>query len=384
MEKRLNEINARKVEIRSALQSGSEVDLDAVQKELDALDAEERGIKEKLDIAGKINVGSLQGTPVTKPQVKQEERHGLDSLEYRQAFKEYVLSGKEIPVEFRANANTLTTDIGAVIPETIMERIIQKIEATGMILSRVTRTAYRGGVSIPISSVKPVATWVNEGATSDLQKSNMSGSVTFGYFKLRCAVSVSLTSETVALPMFEAAIQANIAEAMVKALEQAIISGVGTSSPKGIIKETPAAGQAIAATPIYAKFVEAEAALPIEYEANAVWCMTKKTFGQLLAQVGTDGQPLARVNMGIDGKPARTLLGREVVLCNYLPTYSATLTEGDVWGFLFDFSDYVLNTNYNITVKRYEDNVTDDQVTKAIILADGKVVDVNSLVTLKK
>ena len=382
MEKRLNEINARKAEIRSALQSGSEVDLDAVQKELDALEAEERGIKEKLDIAGKINVGSLQGTPVTKPQLKQEERHGPDSLEYRQAFKEYVLTGKEIPVEFRANA--LTTDVGAVIPETIMNRIIEKIEATGMILSRVTRTAYRGGVSIPKSSVKPVATWVNEGATSNLQKMDMSGSVTFGYFKLRCAVSVSLESDTVTLPMFEAAIQANIAEAMVKALEQAIISGVGTSSPKGIIKETPANGQAIAATPIYAKFVEAEAALPIEYEANAVWCMTKKTFGQLLAQVGTDGQPLARVNMGIDGKPARTLLGREVVLCNYLPTYSAALTEGDVWGFLFDFSDYVLNTNYNITVKRYEDNVTDDQVTKAIILADGKVVDVNSLVTLKK
>jgi hypothetical protein len=35
-------------------------------------------------------------------------------------------------------------------------------------------------------------------------------------------------------------------------------------------------------------------------------------------------------------------------------------------------------------VKKYEDNDTDDQITKAIMLADGKVVDYYGLVTLKK
>ena len=35
-------------------------------------------------------------------------------------------------------------------------------------------------------------------------------------------------------------------------------------------------------------------------------------------------------------------------------------------------------------MKKYEDNDTDDQVTKGIMLADGKVVDKNSLVTIKK
>ena len=43
-----------------------------------------------------------------------------------------------------------------------------------------------------------------------------------------------------------------------------------------------------------------------------------------------------------------------------------------------------MNTNYAMGVKKYEDNDTDDQVTKGIILADGKVADKNSLVTLKK
>ena len=47
-------------------------------------------------------------------------------------------------------------------------------------------------------------------------------------------------------------------------------------------------------------------------------------------------------------------------------------------------ADYVLNTNLNMTIKRYEDNDTDDMVTKAIMLADGKVVDKGSLVTITK
>ena len=35
-------------------------------------------------------------------------------------------------------------------------------------------------------------------------------------------------------------------------------------------------------------------------------------------------------------------------------------------------------------VKKYEDNDTDDQITKGVMLVDGKAVDINSLVVLKK
>ena len=37
-----------------------------------------------------------------------------------------------------------------------------------------------------------------------------------------------------------------------------------------------------------------------------------------------------------------------------------------------------------MTIKRYEENATDDMVTKAIMLVDGKAVDINSLVTITK
>lgn len=311
-----------------------------------------------------------------------------DSVEYRKAFMNNVINGTPIPEKFtNADVNTKTSDVGSVIPTTILEKIIEKMEATGMILPLVTKTSYQGGMSIPTSSVKPVATWVAEGSGSDKQK-KATGSITFNYYKLRCAVSISFEVSVVTLGVFETAIINNIAEAMTKALEQAIISGSGTGQPKGVLTETVIAGQdieiAAAAEPDYETLINAEAALPLAYESEAVWCMTKKTFMKFIGMVDSQKQPIARVNYGLAGRPERTLLGRTVILNDYMTSLGTTIENDTVVAFLFNFKDYVLNTNYNITVKRYEDNDTDDQVTKAIMLVDGKVVDKNSLVTVTK
>ena len=87
-------------------------------------------------------------------------------------------------------------------------------------------------------------------------------------------------------------------------------------------------------------------------------------------------------NYGINGAPERTLLGRRVALTNYLPAYAATLKKTDVFAMLYDFSDYVLNTNFSVGIKTYEDNETDDIVRKSIMVADGKPILYASLVKL--
>lgn len=309
------------------------------------------------------------------------------SMAYRKAFMQYVCRGTAIPAEYRSDAISTTTDVGTTIPTTVLNQIVEKLENTGMILALVTRTAYKGGVSIPVSTVKPTATWVNEGAGSDKQKKDITkgGMITFAYHKLRCAVAVSLEVDTMAISAFETLLINNIVEAMTKALEQSIIDGNGTGKPKGILAETPAEGQTVkSAAPAYADLIAAEAALPQAYENGAVWCMSKKTFMSYYGLTDTNGQPIGRVNYGIAGKPERTLLGRAVVCCDYVKSYDKSLAAGTKFGFLFNFKDYVLNTNYAMGVKKYEDNETDDQVTKGIMLVDGKVVDKNSLVVLEK
>lgn len=310
-------------------------------------------------------------------------------LAYRKAFMNYVVNGQSIPTNLRnADANTKTTDVGEMIPETVMNRIIEKMESTGMILPLLTRTSYKGGVRIPLATAKPTATWVAEGAGSDRQKKTVNGSITFGYYKLRCAVSVSLETDLMALSAFETTLINNVSEAMVKAVEQSAISGTGNGQPKGILTETVPAGQnvdiAAGADVSYQTLIEAEARLPMAYESGAVWFMTKQTFMKFAGMVDSNGQPIARTNYGIAGKPERILLGRTVILNDYMTSLGATITKDTVVAFLFNPKDYILNTNLNMTIKHYEDNDTDDQVTKAIMLVDGKVVDVNSLVTVTK
>ena len=317
-----------------------------------------------------------------------EEDSIYDSVEYRKAFMNYVVNGQTIPEKFRnEDAVTKTTDIGSVIAPTVIRRIIEKMESTGMILPLLTRTAYAAGAVVPTSSVKPVATWVAEGGTSDKQKKT-TGQIDFKGYKLRCAISMTLEASVMSLEIFETVFVRSVSEAMTKALEQAAISGTGSTQPKGVLTETVPEGQnvdlAADADPAYADLVAAEAALPLAYENGAVWNMTKKTFMKFVGMVDANGQPIARVNYGIDGKPERTLLGRRVVLNDYMTSLGAAISADTVVAFLFDWSDYVLNTNYAMRVKSYEDNDTEDQVTKAVMICDGKVIDVNSLVTVTK
>lgn len=374
-----DEIQAKIVAVESMDNDWSEQSKDmankaALEDKFKVLNIENKGV----NVVGTV-IDSINSAP-------DEDLYA--SLDYRKAFMNNVIKGAAIPSQFlNADANTTTGDVGAIIPSTIMEKIIEKVEATGMILPLITRTAYKGGVAIPISTVKPVATWVAEGSVGDKQKKTI-GNITFAYYKLRCAVSVSFETDNITLAVFESTIINNITEAMAKALEQAIISGTGKGQPKGILTETPADGQALeiaAATDIaYSDLITAEAALPLEYESNAVWCMSKKSFMAFIGMVDTQGQPIARINYGINGRPERTLLGRTVVLNNYVGSYTKTVAKDMAFAFLFNFKDYVLNTNYQMSLKKYEDNNTDDQVTKAIMLADGKVVDKNSLVTITK
>ena len=308
-----------------------------------------------------------------------------NSVEYRTAFMNNVMRGAAMPKFQNADQNTLTTDVGTVIPEVLVSKIIAKAETVGQIYAKVTKTHYKGGVTIPTQNVKPVASWVAEGKGSDKQKTT-TGSITFTWHKLRCAISMSLETETMTLDIFESTFVAQVSEAMIKAIEEAIFNGNGTSQPKGILTETPEEGKALSVANgskiDYEFLLKCEAAVDEEYDNGAEWYMSKKTFYEdVLSITDQAGQPIARVNVGINGKPEQTILGRKVNFTNYLPKFESNPSASKVFGFIFNMSDYVLNENLAITVKQYEDNDTDDKITKAVMLTDGKCIQTYSLVT---
>ena len=397
MDKFLQNLLEKQQERRTALQEGlvnaeTVEERQAIQQTLNELEEEIRGTEEQIrnlelqnqDPNGQTNAQRANFNPmatfVQRGQIiagQQFEEEGINSQQYRTAFMNFVLRNEPIPTELRADANTTTTDIASTIPTVLVNQIIERMDECGMILPLVTRTAYSAGVVIPTSNLKPVATWVSEGSGSDRQKKT-TGKISFSYYKLRCEISMSMEVGTMALSAFEAKFVENVAKAMVIAIEKSIISGNGTSQPKGILKETPAGTVELAKEePTYKELCDAEGKVPSEFEATAKWAMTKAQFMKFVGMTDTAGQPIARVNYGINGKPERTLLGREVVVHPYA-------TEmGDVKAFIADFSDYVLNTIYDMGISKKQDWETEDLLTKAVMSVDGKMVDAGSLITLK-
>lgn len=376
-------------EAQKLIDSGKLEEAAAKAKEVEALDAQfENAARAQANLnalSGRA-VGGMQAAavsgPVSAPVASVDmtgaavEVDRYDTAEYKNAFMAYVMRGTEIPAKLTNEVGpTKTTDVGTVIPTTTLQKIIDKMETIGMVLPLVTRTAYKGGLAVPTAGVKPVASWVAEGAGSDKQKAG-TGSILFGYHKLRCAISMTYEVDNMAYPMFETFFVNAVADAMVKAKEAAIINGTGSGQPKGILRESAAHTEAMGADGFtYEQLLELEGMQ--EYD-GAVWSMTRQTyFGKVLGMVDDQGQPIARVNSGINGRPEYSIFGRRVVFLN--PDYLAGST---VAAFMFDYSDYIFNSGVPMTTKRYFDEDVDDTVVKAIEICDGKVVQTASLITV--
>src|SRR5690606_9499301 len=170
LRKRLQEIEARKAEIRNLLENDEKADLDALEKELKGLANEGKKLRRRLDVAASLEAGAapevrvIDSTPAQKAVVEPRAVDRYATMEYRRAFMDYVTRGvKSEHLEFRADETTLPSDIGAVIPTTILNRIVEKMEEVGRIWSRVTKTSIQGGLEIPVSTAKPTAVWLAAG-----------------------------------------------------------------------------------------------------------------------------------------------------------------------------------------------------------------------------
>lgn len=360
---------------------------DLLERSEASSDADEvRSIGEKLDdIAKKIE--EARGQMITDEIPNNVEVENMEmitrtnavdkDMEYREAFKELCLKGTPIPAELRTSSTT--TNAAAVIPSIVAERIVDGINAYGNILPLVEKTSYKGGVTVAVAS-GIAADWVNEGAGSTV-KAITTTPVTFAYNKLRVELSMTMEVATMSVSTFEKLFVDKVVAAMVEAIEQAIIIGDGSGKPKGILAETTTNKiEVVRAAITYKTLCDAEALLDAKYEGSAKWCMSKKTFMSFIGMTDTNGQPIARVNYGIGGKPERYLLGREVVICNHVPTLASATANN--FAFIFDFKGYMLNTIYDLGIQKKTDWDTEDERVKAVMSVDGKVIDKGSLVIL--
>lgn len=325
----------------------------------------------------------------------QEQREGeadaYGTVEYRQAFMKFAKTG-EITPELRADATTTTGDISAVIPSTILNEVVKRLKVYGQVYKRVRKLNIKGGVTVPVVSLKPKATWIGETTPSKKQKVEANTKVSFAYYGLECKVSVSLLADTVSLDNFESTITELIVEAMIQAIDMAVINGDGEGKALGLAKDPRVpAGNIITLSPeevtswaawkrkVFAK-------MPLAYKAGATFLMASGTFeGYIDGMVDAQGQPVGRVNYGITDGPQERFGGKEVIQVedDVIAPYDDA-EDDDVVGVYCNLQNYAFNSNMQMTMFRYFDHDTNEWVDKAILIADGKLLDPNGVVVVKK
>lgn len=343
---------------------------------------------------GQLNVLGTYGMGQGQPQGQQRTAEPEDryaTLEYRTAFMKFAKTG-DITPELRLDAMTTVSEISAVVPTTILNEVIKKIATYGQVFSRVRKLNIKGGVTIPILSLKPTATWIGEATPSEKKKVTANTSVTFSYYGLECKVSTSLLADTVSLAGFENTITDLIVEAMVKAIDLAVISGAGGTSPLGITADNRVpATQIVTLTPAefsawdsWKKKVFAK--MPLSYKAGATFLMASGTFeGYIDGMVDANGQPVGRINYGITEGTQERFGGKAVIEVedDVIAPYDDAAVAAVVAVYC-NLNNYGFNSNMQMMMFRYFDHDTNEWIDKAILIADGKLIDPNGVVIIKK
>ena len=374
-------------------------DIADINEQIADLDAEPRGAADPVAatpdatpaageargvLASGYNPIARFSTPAAAPVVD-----AYDTKEYRTAFMEYMCRGTVIPAELRAT--TTTADASAVIPTTILNEIIQKMDAYGNIWNKVRKINVQGGVEIPILSVKPTAQWITEAQASTDQKIQANTKISFSYYGLECKVAQTILVNVVSLTMFENLFTTLVVEAMVRALEEAIVNGSGSGQPMGIVNDTrvPAANVITMTEAQFSKWNEWKkrvfAKMAKAYRSG-VFIMAQSTWDAYIdGMVDTVGQPIGRVNYGITDGETYRFGGKTVeTVENTLVKDFATAEAGDVVAIFANLNDYVVNTNMQITTTRWIDNDGNEIKNKAMMICDGKLADPNGVLIIKK
>ena len=170
-----------------------------------------------------------------------------------------------------------------------------------------------------------------------------------------------------------------------------MINGTGTGQPLGILKDTRIKSTNVIQMTekelgdwkawkkkVFAKMKKAY--------RNGEFFMAQSSFdGYIDAMTDANGQPIGRVNYGIDGGETYRFGGKtvETVEEDILPDFGAA-EVGDVVAVFTKLSDYAINSNMQMTSVKWIDHDTNEVKNKVIVIADGKLLDPNGTLIIKK
>ena len=333
----------------------------------------------------------------------------LSTMEYRKAFKAFVQNGTKSDLLKRADAENVSADLGVLLPNTIVNEIIKSVEKVyGQLYTRVKKTNVKGGVQYPIGAFSASMFWDGTDGTdkehgvSEKQKAGgVTGYVQFTYHIGEIRIAQSLLQSVVTVEAFEREVINALVEAYVKAMDDAILNGDGVKQPEGILVEAAkgASGRIPTANVISFTAEEMEdwkvwqkklfAKIPLAMrKLRPEFVMTAETWeSNIMTLEDTNGRPVYRETYNPEtGDEKATFKGRAVTFVEEGGIKSFdTAATGEYFAMMWiPERAYLINSNMQFSYKKYFDEATNQYITKALVICDGKVLDGKYIYLLKK
>lgn len=339
------------------------------------------------------------------PKGLSERKKGMeDDMEYRSSFMEFVQKGKQSEILRQRSAEAgVAADLGILIPETIVQKVMTELsKSRGYLYNAVLHTNLPGGVKYPIGTFKATFKRITETSVSDRQKA---GSVTefvqFGYLIGEIRLARTLLQTVLTVNAFETELAKVIVEAYLEAMDREILTGQSENNEcEGILTEANKVSGRIKTDHII-EFTAEEmkdwkswqtkffAKIPLSMrKLKPEFVMTPATYEANIKTLADDNnRPVyAETYNPIDGAERATFKARTV---NFVENDTFKdfdeAQNGDYFGMYWVGKEaYAINSNMQFGVKKYWDYEKNEEVTQALVINDGKVLDPQYIFLLKK
>ena len=233
---RLREIEERLSQIQKVELTNEAADLDALEKEIDALKEERKAIGEKIEkrktlmanVANNDGLSKIAEFKEERGQEDMEKRYNAESVEYRNAFLKKLLGEKLNEVEERAYTHT-TENTGAVLPAELQNKIYSTMEEKHPLLQdiQILRTGAVLSIAKHVSIVAGDAKAVAEGVAND-DEENEFVNVTLSGKDFSKHIDFSYRLGKMAIPAFEEYLVTEIGNRLGSAMAEDVVAQIKT------------------------------------------------------------------------------------------------------------------------------------------------------------
>ncbi len=377
-EKRLNEIKARKAEIRTLLNdTEKEVNLEEINKELDNLNKEQNQLEERARIARSLESGKVTPEREEKApgvdleneegdeKVNTEEKKSTMTKEVRSFLKYMMSGGKE--------TRGVTLENGqAVVPEELDNEIITEMREVSDVMSFINIKNIKG--TLRVGNLSAIGANKDKDGDSITENGGTTGEITFGSKRTSAKIELGVGLSAESIEAFKEIVVSELALALALEIEDQVMNGKGTDKEAEGLFAKDYGEQKItvaeATNLSHKNLAELKGKIRRAYGKRASYVINTETFHTYIeGMVGEDGHP-------IYNDATEMLLKKPVVISDAAPKGKILFGYGKRYWYNYNMAPQIASSEH----EKFSEGLI---VHRALAFGDGHVMDAKAFAVLE-